>query len=57
MCIFSWIYSEIKRIVYTFFSSETGVGGGGVINLVYGSLFSFFVAFLVFFSDECYQFR
>ena len=26
--------------------------GGGVMNLVYGSLFSFFMAFLVFFSDE-----
>ena len=31
------------------FSSEMG---GGVMNLVYGSLFSFFMAFLVFFSDE-----
>ena len=26
MCMFSWIYSEIKRIVYTFFSSEMGGG-------------------------------
>ena len=49
MCMFSWIYSENQRIVYTFF-----LRGG--MNVVYGSLFSF-MAFLVFFSDECYQFR
>ena len=26
MCMFSWIYSEIKRIVYMFFLVKRGVG-------------------------------
>ena len=42
-------YSEIKSVIYIYvFSSENRV----VMNLVYGSLFSFFMAFIVFFSDE-----
>ena len=53
----SWFYSENQRIAFTFFLVKQNGGGGGVMNLVYGSLFSFFMAFLVFFSDECYQFR
>ena len=46
-------YSVNQRFVYMFFL----VKQGGIMNLVYGSLFSFFMDFLVFFSDECYQFR
>ena len=33
MCMFSWIYSEIKRVLYRFFLVKTG--GEGVMNLVY----------------------
>ena len=38
----------IRSAFYVFFS-ETGGGGG---NLVYGSLSSSFMAFIVFYSDE-----
>ena len=40
----------IKRRALLCFLSEKG--GGGVMNLVYGSLFSSLMASLVFYSDE-----
>ena len=36
---------RVKRLLYTFFLVETG--GEGVNELIYGSLFSFYMAFLV----------
>ena len=43
------IYISIKRSALLRFLSEMG---GGVMNLVYGSLFSSLMASLVFYSDE-----
>ena len=46
----TYIYIYIKRSALLRFLSE--IGGGGVMNLVYGSLFSSLMASLVFYSDE-----
>ena len=40
-------YYVIQAFFIYVFSSENR-GGGGLMNLVYGSLFSFYMAFLVF---------
>ena len=40
----------VAWFILRFFSEIRG--GGGVMNLVYGSLFSSLMAFIVFFSDE-----
>ena len=40
----------IYVVLFTYFSVKQGWGGGE--NLVYGSLSSSFMAFLVFYSDE-----
>ena len=45
--MFSWIYSVIKRFLYTFLLVKTG---GGVMKLVYSSLLSFYMAFFVIFQ-------
>ena len=42
----------IKRSAILRFLSEIGGVGGGVMNLVYGSLFSSLMASFVFYSDE-----
>ena len=46
-------YYVIKRILYIYVFYSENWGGGRLMNLVYGSLFSFYMDFL----DECCKLR